>query len=186
MSASTGTHSKASTRESMKKWTRTLLSERGRERRETKLAGRSRASFLNDNGCKVIKKKSYSKCVCLFCFPFRWFKPPLCVVRLVPIFKQWRAEPSRLSVTHRFCEERGAKRSAPINKACLIQPQRSSLPSCLCLRKDTTAVTQTGVYPRLRAAGRAIIHRLACQRRLGEGTSKVGTKVGKRERKRWK
>lgn len=65
----------------------------------------------------------------------------------------------------------------------MIQPQRSSLPSSLCLRKDTTAVTQTGVYPRLRAAVRAIVHRLLCQKRLREGNSKAGTKVWKREEK---
>lgn len=140
-------------------------------------------SVLNDNGCKVIKKKSYSMCVWLFCFPFRWFKPPCVWSEWFPFSSSDEQNPVD-SQSHTDSEEHGAKRSAPINKACLIQPQRSSLPSCLCLRKDTTAVTQTGVYPRLRAAGRAIIHRLGCQRRLGEGTSKVGTKVGKR--KRWK
>lgn len=65
-----------------------------------------------------------------------------------------------------------------------MQPQRSSLPSSLCLRRDTTAVTQTGVHPRLRAAVRAIIHRLVCQKRLREGNSKAGTKVWKRKEKK--
>lgn len=55
------------------------------------------------------------------------------------------------------------RRRGPINKACLIQPQPSSLPSSLCLREDTTAVTQTGVYPLLLAAVRGIIHMLPCQ-----------------------
>ncbi|KAF0032840.1 hypothetical protein F2P81_015130 [Scophthalmus maximus] len=50
----------------------------------------------------------------------------------------------------------------PINKACLIQPQRSSLPSSLCLREDTAVVTQTAVYPLLLAAVRDIIHMPLC------------------------
>lgn len=55
------------------------------------------------------------------------------------------------------------RRRGPINKACLIQPQPSSLPSSLCLREDTAAVTQTAVYPPLWAAVRGIIHMLPCQ-----------------------
>lgn len=55
------------------------------------------------------------------------------------------------------------RRSGPINKACLIQPQLSSLPSSLCLREDTTAVTQTGVNPLLLAVARGVIHMLMCQ-----------------------
>lgn len=55
------------------------------------------------------------------------------------------------------------RRRGPINKACLIQPQPSSLPSSLCLREDTAAVTQTAVYPALWAAVRGIIHMLPCQ-----------------------
>lgn len=101
---------------------------------------------------------------------------------MVPIFKQWWAEPTD-SQSHTASEEHRAKRRAPINKACLIQPQRSSLPSSLCLRKDTTAVTQTGVYPWLRAAVRAIIHRLVCQKKPREENSKAGTKVWKRKEK---
>lgn len=57
-------------------------------------------------------------------------------------------------------EQRGR---GPINRACLIQPQPSLLPSSLCLREDTTAVTQTAVYPLLLAAARGIIHMLLCQ-----------------------
>lgn len=60
----------------MKKWTRTLLSERGRERRETKLAERSRASFLNDNGCKVIKKNHIQSVFASFVFLFGGLNPP--------------------------------------------------------------------------------------------------------------
>lgn len=45
----------------------------------------------------------------------------------------------------------------------MIQPQPNSLPSCLCLREDTTAVTQTAVYPLLLAVVRGIIHMLLCQ-----------------------
>lgn len=101
---------------------------------------------------------------------------------MVPIFKQWWAELAE-SQSHTASEEHRPKWRAPINRARLIRPQRSSLPSSLCLRKDTTAVTQTGVYPRLRAAVRAIIHRLVEQKRPREGNSKAGTKVWKRKEK---
>lgn len=110
-------------------------------------------------------------------------KKALCVVRLVPIFEQWWADLADSShCSHKTAsEECRAKRRAPINKACLIQPQRSSLPSSLCLREDTTAVTQTGFYPRLGAAMRAIIHWLVCQKRLRERNSNSETEVWKRK-----
>lgn len=134
---------------------------------------------------KRLKKNHIQSVFACFVFLFGGLNPLVCG----PNGSHFQAVTSRTQSTlshTQILRSTEQKRSAPINKACLIQPQRSSLPSCLCLRKDTTAVTQTGVYPRLRAAGRAIIHRLGCQRRLEEGTSKVGTKVGKRKRKRWK
>ena len=87
----------------------------------------------------------------------------LCVVWVVPVFKEWvgPSETWVCSLTHgHWWAQRG---SVPINRARLIQPQPSSLPSCLCLREDTTAVTQTVVYPLLSAVVKGIIHMLPCQ-----------------------
>lgn len=65
----------------------------------------------------------------------------------------------------------------PINKACLIQPQPSSLPSFLCLREDTTACAQTAVYPALLAVVRGIIHMLLCQQRKRETNKEMPWKI---------
>lgn len=92
--------------------------------------------------------------------PFFWpsfvvAEAALCVVWVVPGFKEWAdlSDTSDCSLTQPLMSSEQRRRS-PINKARLIQPQPSSLPSSLCLREDTTAVTQTGVYPLLLAAVR--------------------------------
>ena len=78
-------------------------------------------------------------------------------------------------------EQRGR---GPINRACLIQPQPSRLPSSLCLREDTTAVTQTAVYPLLLAAARGIIHMLLCQESGKERQKKERERKKKKGEKR--
>lgn len=101
---------------------------------------------------------------------------PLWCLKRPCVWSEWflssRSEPvsdtSDCSLTHTHAHTHHTHtqwwvQRGPINKAFLIQPQPNSLPSCLCLREDTTAVTQTAVYPLLLAVVRGIIHMLLCQ-----------------------
>ena len=110
----------------------------------------------------------HSECVSLCSDPPLWPPKRPCV------WSEWFASSrseqisqtlqTAVSLTHTqqlmSAERRGR---GPINNDCLIQPQPSSLPSSLCLGEDTTAVTQTAVYPLLLAAARGIIHMWLCQ-----------------------
>lgn len=80
------------------------------------------------------------------------------------------------AVSHTATDERH-KEEVQWEGTCLIRPQPSSLPSCLCLREHTTAVTQTAVYPLLSAAARGIIHRLQCQRRRNTKKEEMGSNI---------
>lgn len=101
------------------------------------------------------RKHMHSEWASLFSgHPLWWLKRPCVWSEWFPFSRSEQiSDTSDCSLTQPLMSAEQRRRS-PINKACLIQPQPSSLPSSLCLREDTTAVTQTGVYPLLLAAVR--------------------------------
>lgn len=135
-----------------KKRTRTLLPQQRYERRgrlnwEKVQEWKKKHSVLNFNRHKVIKEITFKVCWAFFFFVFLCGGWNYLVCGLTGSHFLAGMSRTRNSQSHTASEEHRAKRGAPISEACLIQPQRSSLPSFLCLRRDTTAVTQTGILP---------------------------------------